>query len=136
MKIIVDSNIIFSALLKYTGSIGDLLFNSEDLFSFSAPHFLQEEIEDHWNKLRSISKLSEEELRQSQYRIYKRIEFHQERLISPRIWLSSELLVKDIDVDDVAFVALARHLRGLLWSGDRTLVLGLRRAGFTKVITT
>ena len=136
MKIIVDSNIIFSALLKYTGSIGDLLFNSEDLFSFSAPQFLQQEIEDHWSKLRSISKLSEEELRQSQFRIYQRIEFHDEKLISSRLWLSSESLVKEIDIDDVAFVALARHLRGMLWSGDRTLVLGLRKAGYTKVITT
>ena len=57
-------------------------------------------------------------------------------MISSRIWLSSESLVKEIDIDDVAFVALARHLRGVLWSGDRTLVLGLRKAGFLKVITT
>jgi predicted nucleic acid-binding protein len=70
VKIVVDSNIIFSAILKYTGSIGDLLFNSEDIFSFHAPSYFQDEIEDHWSKLRSISKLSEEDLRQSQFRIY------------------------------------------------------------------
>ena len=136
MKIIVDSNIIFSALLKYTGSIGDILFNSEELFTFSAPLFLHKEIEDHWNKLKKISKLGEEELRQSQFRIYQRVKFHDEKLIPHRIWLSSESLVKEIDEDDVAFVALARHLRGMLWSGDRVLVNGLRKTGYKKVITT
>ncbi len=32
MKIVVDTNIIFSALLKSNGNIGDLLFNSDKDF--------------------------------------------------------------------------------------------------------
>ncbi len=110
MKVVVDSNIVFSALLKFTGSIDDILFNSEDLFTFYAPLYLQDEINDHWDKLLKISKLSEDELRESQFRIYKRIEFIDEHLISERIWRSSELLTKDIDVDDTAFIALTKYL--------------------------
>jgi predicted nucleic acid-binding protein len=34
MKIVVDTNIIFSALLNSNGNIGDLLFNSDKDFEF------------------------------------------------------------------------------------------------------
>jgi len=32
MKVVVDTNIIFSALLNSNGTIGDLLFNSDKQF--------------------------------------------------------------------------------------------------------
>ena len=136
MRIVVDSNIVFSALLNSTGTIGELLFNSEERFTFFAPYFLQDEIEKHWKKILKISKLSEEELRESQFRIYKRISFFDEHEISEKIWKTTEELLKDIDLDDTAFLVLTKHLRATLWSGDKALVLGLRKAGFTKVVTT
>ena len=136
MRIVVDSNIVFSALLNSTGTIGELLFNSEERFTFFAPYFLQDEIEKHWKKILKISKLSEEVLRESQFRIYKRISFFDEHEISEKIWKTTEELLKDIDLDDTAFLVLTKHLRATLWSGDKALVLGLRKAGFTKVVTT
>jgi predicted nucleic acid-binding protein len=33
-KIIIDTNIIFSCLLNSQGTIGDLIFNSDDVFVF------------------------------------------------------------------------------------------------------
>jgi predicted nucleic acid-binding protein len=136
VNIVIDSNIVFSALLNTSGSIGDLLFNSEDQFSFYAPHNLHYEIEVHWKKLLKISKLTEEELHESQFRICKRIRFIDESLISERIWKNSESLLRDIDPDDIAFVALAKHLRAMLWSGDKILIRGLKKNGFTKIIST
>jgi predicted nucleic acid-binding protein len=40
MKIVVDANIIFSGILNSNGKIGDLLINSDKMFSFIAPDFL------------------------------------------------------------------------------------------------
>ena len=34
MKIVVDTNIVFSAILNSDGHIGELLFNSEEQFEF------------------------------------------------------------------------------------------------------
>jgi predicted nucleic acid-binding protein len=51
MKVIVDTNIIFSALVNSNSQIGDLLFNSGSLFSFYSCAYMRHEIEKHWEKL-------------------------------------------------------------------------------------
>jgi predicted nucleic acid-binding protein len=136
VRIVVDSNIVLSVLLNSSSTIGELLFNSHERYTFFAPNYLQEEIEEHWKKLLKISKLNEEELRDAQFRVYKRIHFFDEHEIPEKIWKSCEEILKDIDPDDIPFLVLTKHLRAILWSGDRTLVLGLRKKGFTKIITT
>jgi predicted nucleic acid-binding protein len=45
MKIIVDTNIIFSALVNSNSQIGELLFNSGGLFSFYSCAYMRFEIE-------------------------------------------------------------------------------------------
>lgn len=44
-------------------------------------------------------------------------------------------LVRNVDVDDIAFVALTEELDGLLVAGDRELFEGLRLKGYSKVIS-
>jgi predicted nucleic acid-binding protein len=44
MRIIVDANIIFSAILNTDGKVGDVLLNSHNVFEFIAPRFLKDEI--------------------------------------------------------------------------------------------
>ena len=45
MKIVVDTNIIFSGLLSSNGKISDLLLNSADIFDFYSPSYLLDELE-------------------------------------------------------------------------------------------
>jgi len=45
-------------------------------------------------------------------------------------------LVKDVDIDDIAFVALCKHLRCKLWTGDGILIRGLHKNGFVNTIST
>ena len=94
------------------------------------------EIEKHWNKLLKASKLNEDELRESQYRLYKKLHFIQEELISGKMWNYAEKIVKDIDIDDIDFIALNKYLNGYLWTGDKELYNGLITKNYSKVYNT
>jgi len=136
VKIIIDTNIIFSGLLNTGGKIGDLLFNSHGIFKFYSCSYMLREIENHWEKLKRISKLIDNQLRESQFKIFGKINFINEALIPSTTWILSEKTTKDIDVDDVDFVALTNHLKGNLWTGDKNLYNGLKKKNFTKVFNT
>lgn len=51
MNIVVDTNIIFSAILNPNGKIGDLLLDPLDRFVFFAPDFLTTELDRHLKKI-------------------------------------------------------------------------------------
>ena len=61
MKVVVDSNIVFSAMLNPESSIGDIILNSQDTFSFYACEYLREEINNHKNKIIKITGYEERE---------------------------------------------------------------------------
>lgn len=136
MKIVVDTNIIFSTLLNSDGVIGDLIYNSNRYFEFYSCGYMRFEIQKHWGKLKKISKLSDEQLEVSYAQILTKIKFINEEIIPSSIWLSSEKITKDIDVDDTDFVALAKFLKGTLWTGDKVLYNGLKEIGFKKICNT
>jgi predicted nucleic acid-binding protein len=45
-------------------------------------------------------------------------------------------LVSGIDQNDALFVALTNHLLANLWTGDKRLINGLKRKGYSRVLTT
>jgi len=136
VKIVVDTNIIFSTLLNSNGTIGDLIFNSDKVFEFYSCTYMQFEIQKHWGKLKKISKLSEDQLQIAYYKTLLKIRFINEELIAQKTWLYAEQLVKDIDIDDVDFVALTKHLHGYLWTGDKELYNSLKNNRFKRVYNT
>jgi len=76
MKIVVDTNIIFSALLSSNNTIGNLLFNSDKHFEFYTCTYMRFEIQKHWERLIKISKLSSEELQISYNQILLKLNFN------------------------------------------------------------
>lgn len=104
--------------------------------NFYSTDLLLLEIEEHKDKLKKISKLPEEELNDAIKLITSKIRFIDAKLIPPQIFLSSEKMLKDIDIDDTEFVALTNHLRGRLWSGDKSPQSGLLQKGWKKIIST
>jgi predicted nucleic acid-binding protein len=136
MTIIVDSNIVFSALLNTSSRIGEILLNSKNSFTFQSCYFLSVEIEKHWEKLKRISKLNEIDLRESQRLIYSSINFIDEGQIPLSIREKAYQLAGGIDLKDVVFVALAEYQKGLLWTGDKILVNGLKNNGYQNLVTT
>jgi len=136
VKIIVDTNIIFSALLNINGTIGDLIFNSDRSFEFYSCSYMKHEIEKHWDKLMHISKLTDNQLQTARFELFKKINFINEELIPEKQWLLAERIVKDIDVDDLDFIALTNFIKGYLWTGDKPLYNGLKAKSFKKVLNT
>ncbi len=64
------------------------------------------------------------------------ITFINEALIPEKLILSAEELVSDIDPNDALFIALTKHLKANLWTGDKELLEGLKAKRFKDLITT
>jgi predicted nucleic acid-binding protein len=136
VKIIIDTNIIFSALLNTNGTIGEIIFDTHNVFEFYSCSYMRYEIEKHWDRLKRISKLSEDELKESFIKLLTKISFINEEIIPEKIWLQAEMITSDIDQDDLDFVAFTIYMKGVLWTGDIELYKGLKKKGFKKVINT
>lgn len=136
MKIVVDTNIIFSTILRSNSTVGDLFLNSEKYFEFYSCYYMRYEIEKHWEKLKKISKLSDEQLQVSFERIQTKLNFIDEEIIPKKIWLDSAAITKEIDIDDTDFIALTKFLEATLWTGVKVLYNGLRKTGFTTLVNT
>lgn len=134
--IILDTNIVFSSILNAEGRIGEILFNNNNQLEFFSSEYLREEIDRHRTRIVEIAKTSSEEVDEVVFQIYKRIQFISDLQIPYHHWAESAPLVRDIDMDDLPFVALTLYLDGLLWTGDMKLLNGLRAKGFQKCVTT
>ena len=136
MKIIVDTNIVFSAILNSQGKIGQLIINGSKFFTFYTVGMLKDEIGEHKDKILKISGFTNEQFVKSYETITKRITFLDEILISDKELIKALDLVEDIDENDALFVALTNHLNGKLWTGDKKLIAGLQRKGYPKTLST
>lgn len=125
MKIVVDTNIIFSALLNTNGKISDLLLNSEPNLTFYAPNFIVEELERHHQKLLNLSKINESDLLFLRTQVLAKVSLVDLIILSEKTWEKALDLVHGIDEFDAPFVALSLHLNTYLWTGDKKLKLGL-----------
>jgi predicted nucleic acid-binding protein len=136
MKVVVDTNIVFSAILNSQSWIGQALLHSDKSTRFYSPKFLQLEIQEHFDKIKHLTKLPDTEIHELIDALYTKIHFISEELIPKNTLLLADKLTNDVDFDDVMFVALSIHLNCKLWTGDKGLMNALRQKGFKKFITT
>jgi len=136
MNIVVDTNIVFSALLSSSSTIPDIIIAPFTYLKFYTSEYLFDELENHKEKLQKISRLTEKEIDIAKTKLFKYITTISLEIIPQKIWQEAEKLVADIDEDDIAFVALSIFLDAHLWTGDKILYNGLKNKGFDKVIFT
>lgn len=136
MRIIVVTNIVFSAILNSNSRIAKILLNSKSNLHFFSCSFLQMEIARHRTKLQKITRLNEEQIIELERLVTHHITFIDERLIPTKVLSKAELQVQNIDINDTVFVALTKHLKGKLWTGDLQLYKGLKAKRFKDVILT
>lgn len=121
MKVVVDTNILFSAILNSQSWIGQVLLKSDKSVKFYSPKYLQTEILQHFERIEKLTKLPEDEIKELIEILYSRIHFLSEEFIPKEILIKAEELTKNIDYDDAIFVALSIHLKAKLWTGDKKL---------------
>jgi predicted nucleic acid-binding protein len=136
MRVVIDTNIVFSAILKSDSLIAKIILQSGNRFNFYTTDLLNQEIIEHKTKLQKLSGLTSSDLEKSIAFITRKIRFVDAQFIPDEIFRNAEILLHDIDIDDVEFVALTEHIRGKLWSGDNVLIEGLKKKNWKKTITT
>ena len=136
MRIVIDTNIVFSALINSSTIIPDIIIAPNSSLRFYTSAYLFEELENHKDKLQKVSKLSEQEINRAKTELFKYIHTISLEIIPQEVWAAAEDLTFDIDPDDIAFVALTIFLDAYLWTGDKALYHGLTNKGFDKVLLT
>jgi predicted nucleic acid-binding protein len=127
-SVVVDSNLIFSALISNASRIRDILL--ENNMNFYSPNFLITEIYKHKDKIVKNSHLVDSEFYLYLNGLIERIKFVPIDYISIESRQKAYDLCKSIDVKDTPFVALAVDLKIPLWTGDKKLREGLTKNGF------
>lgn len=123
---VIDTNIVFSILHSPQSAMAAAFFKAEEYgIVFIAPQYLQYEIEDHRQKLLSLTRLDSKSLDRMLALVYRRIKFFEDRLIPLQSYWEAVRLLRDIDQEDVPFVALSIYQQISLFTGDRKLYRGL-----------
>ena len=136
MRIVVDTNIAFSAILNTDSRIARIMLQTKSRLNFYSPDLLLLEIEEYKNKLKEIAGYSDVDLNKAMKLITDKIRFIDARLIPAPVFIEAQNLLESIDIDDTEFVALTTHISGKLWTGDKALLAGLKQKGWNHCIST
>lgn len=130
LPVVVDTNILFSALLRTRTRFTETLLQSEH--SFYVCESVLVELFRRKEKILSLSQLTEDNLAHLYHVLLRRLHLQKEDLISSNHWITAHRLCRDVDEADTPHVALVLELGGLLWTGDKRLREGLQAKGFDR----
>lgn len=129
--VIVDTNIVFSALVNKNSEIATILLRSEQPLLMPKYGFV--ELFKYKEKICAVSKHSKDEVLELLYELIRHIDFFDENSISVEALQKAWELVRNVDAKDLLFVALTIEMGGLLWTGDKQLRAGLETRGFDEL---
>ena len=129
MRVVIDTNMIFSLLLGKNARMRDTFF--DPAHTFFAPNYIIGELFEKKEKIMKCSALSEAELYELLHRVLSRIAFVAEEFVALEHRLQAFKLCQGVDEDDTPFIALALQLNALVWTGDRRLKEYLQQEGFS-----
>jgi len=128
MEVVVDTNVIISALLRDGLTRRILLLDPFEMYTVP---FAKQEIEKHKGELLRKSGLDEDSFGYLLDLIFAKINVVDREVLEPFKKRAIEIL-KDIDPADAPFLALAMALNCPIWSNDKDL----KRQKVVKVYTT
>ena len=128
MRIVIDTNIIFSMLLGKNIKMRDAFFDPK--YVFYAPNYIIGELFEKKEKIMKYSALSEPEIYELFHRILSGIAFVAENFVASEHKLQAFKLCKGVDEEDTPFIALALQLNAAFWTGDKQLKSYLKKQGF------
>ena len=83
-----------------------------------------------------MTKLSIAEVEELESLATRNITFINESLLPEKVISATEIILVDIDLNDTPFVALTKHVKAKLWTGDKELTNGLKSIKFIETIST
>src|SRR5688500_11923833 len=116
MRVVVDTNVVFRALLSRDSPIWRRLIQPDESITFFAPRFLITEIEEHWNRILTKTKMKPDDLAVARDEIFRLLTFIDIDEIPTGVRAEAYKICRDVDLKDIPFVALSIHLRALLWT--------------------
>jgi predicted nucleic acid-binding protein len=128
--VVIDTNILFSALLGEKSRIATVVFDSGIRFLICETALV--ELFQHKEKLMRAARPSPSEVVRIYHRLLRRLDLLREDFISPESWARAVELCHDVDPRDTAHVAAALEVNALFWTGDQKLRRGLEAKGFTR----
>jgi predicted nucleic acid-binding protein len=129
LKLVLDTNIVLSALIK-ASRVRSTLLSPNHLFF--VPEYLLDEVESHLSLVREKTGLSDEEIRLVLNTLMVKVRTIPYEDITKK-WEEAERIMTGIDEKDVPFVAAALSIEcDGIWSDDRDL----RRQNAVKVWNT
>jgi predicted nucleic acid-binding protein len=129
MNIIIDSNSLFSALIK-NSKTRRIILEYDNLFLF--PSFIFIEMQKHKSELLKKSRMSERDFNKLLQLILRKVVIVPNEVLIPYKKEAYEI-VKDIDLDDILFIACAlAYPNSVIWSDDKKL----KRQSKVKILNT
>src|ERR1700761_6120601 len=106
MIIVVDTNIFVSALITPNNRLARILILHSLSVDWISSHVLAAELTKHHDKIVKVAKRISEIILENTAFYMQYIKLYEETVILPIHWEEADRLTKDVDRDDIAFVAL------------------------------
>ncbi|MDP3048053.1 MAG: PIN domain-containing protein [Thermodesulfovibrionales bacterium] len=132
MKAVIDSNIIFSAIISGKQFYIDIIQSNE----FYTPDIVFIELEKYKTRIIEKSRLPIEDFRKFVKMLFEEIVVIPKMAISKENWQKAYNLCKDVDEKDTPFIALSLELSMPVWTNDKSLTDGLKAKDFNQFIST
>jgi predicted nucleic acid-binding protein len=135
VNVVIDTNILMSALIKPDGVIFDLirLLHHQQHLLYISDYSLVE-LSNHHNRILKASALDIHDFDKNKIFLLKKIIIISSDFISDTDLTEATTLTSGIDKYDIVFVATALFVKGHLWTGDKPLYNGLKEKDFNNVL--
>ena len=128
MIAIIDTNILYSALISPQGEVAKILKERKNI-QFLVPDYLLEEIEEHLSDIVTITKKTKSQIKTTFSSLLMGLTILTSENISKEVLIEADFLTKDIDEDDIPFIAFHLQYKHKIWSLDKKLINGLTAKG-------
>lgn len=126
---IVDANVLMSILISGKAVYRNLLKE----YVFLSSDFALIEIDKYQKVILQKAKLDNDSFKHFSYFVFSNVHFLPSYVIDENVKQKAIALVNDVDIKDVAYVALSMQLDITLLTRDQVLHDGLRKKGFRKI---
>ncbi|MBS1546544.1 MAG: PIN domain-containing protein [Bacteroidetes bacterium] len=136
VKLVVDANILFSAILSRDGLVAETFREAESACTLLAPAYLADELMRLRPRMAKLASLPIAAVEALQRWALAKVELVAGEAVSRRHWIKAGELVGTVDPADIPYVALALHFKCQIWTGDKRLRAGLAANGFNGTMDT